>query len=117
VAKKDVITGTWKAYGDTGDLIISYSGKTVEGFYTYQSRGGKKSRAVIIEDTNRNGRYDSSDIIFGGFSADTKFLTSGAIPLIASGRFIANTETGRFGLFYGSTKYATGSIYDPSEYF
>jgi len=115
VAKKDVITGTWKAYGDTGDLIISYSGKTVEGFYTYQSRGGKKSRAVIIEDTNRNGRYDSSDIILGGFSANTQLAKR--TPVIASGRFIANTETGRFDLFYGSTKYATGSIYDPSEYF
>lgn len=117
MARNDQVTGTWNADGNTGDLIISYSGRTVKGFYAYQSVGATKARAVIIEDTNRSGSYESSDIIFGGFSAQTRFIKSGKIPVIASGRFIADTETGRFDLIYGSTKYATGSIYDPSEYF
>ena len=117
MARKDQITGTWSANGNTGDLVISYSGRRVEGFYTYQSLSGKKAKAVIIEDTNRSGNYEASDIIFGGFSAKTSFIRSGRIPVVASGRFIANEETGQFSLFYGSTKYATGSIYDPGEYF
>lgn len=117
MAKKDQIAGTWSANGNTGDLVISYSGKRVVGFYTYQSLSGKKARAVIIEETNRSGSYESSDIIFGGFSAKTCFIRSGRIPVVASGRFIANEETGQFSLFYGTTKYATGSVYDPGEYF
>jgi hypothetical protein len=117
MAGNDQITGTWNANSNTGDLIIAYSGRRVEGFYTYQSASGAKARAVIIEDTNKSGSYESSDIIFGGFAAKTKFIRSGKIPTVASGSFIADTETGRFTLFYGSTKYTTGSIYDPSEYF
>ena len=117
MAKKDQITGTWSANGNTGDLIIAYSGRRVEGFYSYQSLSGKKAKAVIIEDTNGSGSYEASDIIFGGFSAKTSFIRSGRIPVVASGRFIANEETGQFRLFYGSIKYATGSIYDPGEYF
>ena len=117
MARKDQITGTWSANGNTGDLVISYSGRKVEGFYAYQSLSGKKAKAVIIEDTNRSANYEASDIIFGGFSAKTSFIRSGRIPVVASGRFIANEETGQFSLFYGSTKYATGSIYEPGEYF
>lgn len=117
MAKNDQIAGTWNANGNSGDLIISYSGRRVEGFYTYQSVGRSKARAVIIEDTNKSGSYESSDIIFGGFTAKTRFIKSGKIPVVASGRFMADAETGQFELFYGRTKYATGSIYDPNEYF
>lgn len=117
MSKKDLITGEWRANSGTGDLVISYSGKRIEGFYSYQSVGGKKSKALIAEDVNRNGSYDSGDVIFGRFSAKTSFITSGQIPSVASGRFTVNEETGRFKLFYGSTKYATGSIFDPSDYF
>jgi hypothetical protein len=117
MAKSDRITGTWSANGNTGDLVISYTGRRIEGFYSYQSVGGSKARAVIIEDSNRSGRYESSDIIFGGFSANGDYVRSGRIPVVASGSFVADTTTGRFNLFYDLTKYATGSIYDPSEYF
>jgi hypothetical protein len=111
------ITGTWQANGNTGDLIISYDGNRVEGFYAYQSIGGQKSRAVIIEDSNGNGKYDTSDIIFGGFSARTSFIRSGRIPTVASGSFRADPDSGQFNLFFGGSKYASGSIYDPAEYF
>jgi len=117
MAKRDRITGTWSANGNTGELLISYGSRRVQGFYTYQSLTGKKAKAVIIEDSNGNGSYDSSDIIFGGFSARADYVRSGQIPTVASGRFVADTDTGRFKLFYESTKYATGSIYDPGEYF
>jgi hypothetical protein len=117
MSKRDRITGTWSANGNTGDLIISYSGRRVEGFSTYQSTSGKKARALIIEDSNKSGSYESTDIIFGGFSAKADYVRSGKIPVVASGDFVVDATTGRFKLFYEGTKYATGSIYDPSEYF
>ena len=117
MAKKDQITGTWSANGNTGDLVISYGAKRISGFYTYQSLSGSKAKALIIEDTNSSGKYEGSDAIFGGFSAKSNLITSGRIPTIASGRFIADQESGRFQLFYGSVRYGSGSVFDPGEYF
>lgn len=117
MSRVDRITGTWQADGNTGNLVISYGGRRVQGFYSYQSIGRSKARAVLVEDTNNSGRYEGTDLVFGGFSARSSFVTSGRIPVVASGRFVADPETGRFKLFYGSTAYATGSIFDPAEYF
>ena len=117
MSKRDLISGTWSANGNTGDLIISYSGRRVVGFYAYQSISGTKAKGLIIEDSNKSGSYESTDIIFGGFSAKAEYVRSGKIPVVASGAFVADATTGRFKLLYEGTKYATGSIYDPSEYF
>jgi len=116
VASKDIIAGTWNANGNSGDLLISYSRKRIKGFYTYLSIGRKESRALIIEDSNRNGAYDKYDNILGMFSARTNFITT-SLPTIASGRFNVNTVTGSFNLFYGSKKFGTGLFYSSSELF
>ena len=115
MSKNGIIRGTWSANGNTGDLLISYEGRRLEGFYSYQSLAGSKAKAVIIEDINTNGIYDAGDVVFGGFSAKTSLVSR--IPPVASGRFTADPDTGRFSLFYGSTRYASGSVFDPTEYF
>lgn len=117
MSRADIVVGTWQADGNTGDLLISYGERRVQGFYSYQSIGRSKAKAVLVEDTNGSGLYEPTDLIFGGFSARSSFVTSGRLPVVASGRFVANPETGRFRLFYGSTAYATGSVFDPAEYF
>ena len=116
MANRDKITGTWSADGNTGDMYISFQGSKVDGFYQYQSLGRKKSRAFFAEDANNNGRYDSADPVVGSFLAKTSFIVN-KMPIIASGRFVADEDSGRFSLFYGSTKFATGSIFDPSDFF
>ena len=115
VSKNDIVRGTWSANGNTGDLLISYGDRRVEGFYSYQSLTGGKARALIVEDVNNNGIYDVGDVVFGGFSAKASFVAR--IPPVVSGRFTADPDTGRFNLFYGSTRYASGSVFDPAEYF
>lgn len=117
MSRADIVVGTWQADGNTGDLLISYGERRVQGFYSYQSIGRSKAKAVLVEDTNGSGLYEPTDLIFGGFSARSSFVTTGRLPVVASGRFVANPETGRFRLFYGSTAYATGSVFDPAEYF
>ena len=114
MANRDKITGTWSADGNTGDMYISFQGSKVDGFYQYQSLGGKKSRAFFAEDANNNGRND--DPVVGSYLAKTSFILN-KVPIIASGRFVADEDSGRFSLFYGSTKFATGSIFDPSDFF
>ena len=101
MSKNNIIRGRWSANGNTGDLLISYKNHRVEGFYSCQSSVGGKAKAVIIEDINNNGIYDAGDLVFGGFSANASLASR--IPLVASGRFTADPDTGRFSLFYGST--------------
>lgn len=117
VCRADIVVGTWQADGNTGDLLTSYGERRVQGFYGYQSIGRSKARDVLVEDTNGSGLCEPTDLIFGGCSARSSFITSGRLPVVASGRFVANPETGRFRLLYGSTAYATGSAFDPAEYF
>ncbi|MCP9777704.1 MULTISPECIES: hypothetical protein [unclassified Cyanobium] len=117
MSKADRITGSWKTNSFSGDLVISFEGKAIEGFYAYQDVSGRRAKAIFAVDSNGNGRPDVTDIVIGGFSAKTRFVTGGNIPDIAFGRFVADEDTGRFKLFYGSTKFASGSIFDPRDIF
>ena len=103
------------AVATSGDLLISCGDRRVEGFYSYQSLTGSKVRVLIVEDVNNSAIYDAGDVVFGGFTAKASFVAR--IPPVASGRFTADPDTGRFNLFYGSTRYASGSVFDPAEYF
>ena len=115
MSKNEIIRGAWSANGNTGDLLISYGDRRVEGFHSCQSLTGGKVRALIAEDVNNNAIYDAGDFVFGGFSAKASFVAR--IPPVAFGRFAADPDTGRFNLFYRSTRYASGSVFDPAEYF
>ena len=116
MANRDKITGAWSIDSNTGGVYISSQGSKVDGFYQYPSLGRKKSRFFFAEDANNNGRHDSADPVVGSFLAKTSFILN-KLPIIASGRFVADEDSGRFSLFYGSTKFATGSIFDPSDFF
>jgi len=117
MAKRDEITGKWRADGNTGDFLISFPGKKVNGFYSYQSLGRKNSRAYFAEDANSDGRYDSTvDPTIGTFLAKSSFIVN-SLPVVSSGRFVADEDSGRFSIFYGSTKFATGLIFYPRDFF
>ena len=116
MARRDLITGTWRANSNNGDLLISYSGININCLYEYQTVGSKAAKAFFAEDINNNGRYDSGEPIMGSWLAKTSFVRD-FLPVISSGRFTANANTGRFSLFHGSTAFATGLIFDQSYYF
>ncbi len=113
---KDPVIGTWSANGYTGDLLISFGTKTVEGFYQYLSYGKKSWAAGMAEDTDGSGTYDASiDKTIGSFLTYAK-VARDLLPPVATGDFRLDRQTGVFEMLYNNTKIGSGSLFDRAIY-
>jgi hypothetical protein len=111
----DPITGMWTANSKSGELSISFDGKTLRGFYDYIKVGKKKSKASILNDTNGNRVMDSADEVIGSFVAKTSIALE--IPSLASGTFSGVPGSNSFSLFYENERYAKGVLFAPIDSF